>query len=204
MQQQQISLTDFVEFILRAGMPKLTKVRQLKYRGPYNTLADFYRPMREAIIRAHVAGLGKKNVTGCVDSAWDWQEERRGKQHFTELAHAYIGWWGRKNIQWFEPPHEILDLGEVHVSVNPELGLLINGKPHLIKLYFKQRPLPKRYAEVAAHLMYATMHEQCPEGTEMAILDVRRRNLNRLSDRPHLAALVSGEVAALTTMWSRV
>lgn len=201
---KRISLTDFVDFVTRSGMPKLTKVRQLKRRGEYNTLHDFYRPLREAIIQAHAEGAGKKRVNGCVDGAWDWSVDRR-RRHYEELTRAYVSWWGRKRLEWFEPAWEVLDLGALTLSVNPELGLRVNGRPLLIKLYFKERRLSHKYAEVVTQLMRMSLRDQAPEDAEMAVLDIRRRNLHCPTPRTrHLETLVRGEMAALTTMWSSV
>lgn len=203
MQASKISLTDFVDFVTRSGMPKLTKLRQLKHRGEYNTLRDFYRPLREAVIRAHESRLGKEHVPEVVARAWDWTLDKR-RRHYDELARAYVGWWGRHRLEWFEPAWEQLDLGVVAMSVNPELGLRIDGQPFLVKLYFKEPRLSHKYAEVVTHVMKLALADQVTPDTVMAVLDIRRRNLHCLRPKDHLGALVSGEMAALKTMWSQV
>ncbi|MCA9714835.1 MAG: hypothetical protein H6713_10000 [Myxococcales bacterium] len=199
----KISLTDFVDFVTRSGLPKLTLVRQLKHRGEYNTLRDFYRPLREAMIRAHADALGKRHVPASIAGAWDWGVDRR-RRHFEELARAYLGWWGRKRLTWFEPGWDVLELGALSMSINPELGLRIDGRPTMVKLYFKERPLSHKYADIVTKLMEMSLGEQAPAGAQMAVLDIRRRNLHCRAPKPHLEALVRGEMAALTTMWSRV
>ncbi len=199
----KISLTDFVDFVTRSGMPKLTLVRQLKHRGEYNTLRDFYRPLREAMIRAHAEQLGKPHVSACVAGAWDWSVDRR-RRHFEDLSRAYLGWWGRKRMDWFEPGWDVLQLGPLSMSINPELGLRIDGRPTMVKLYFKERRLSHKYAGIVTKLMEMSLGDQAPPGTQMAVLDIRRRNLHCRGAKPQLEALVQGEMAALTTMWTRV
>ncbi|MEZ4253048.1 MAG: hypothetical protein R3B99_32980 [Polyangiales bacterium] len=62
---------------------------------------------------------------------------------YEEIASAYKSWCGRKSLVWFEPPRAELRTGEVRMRLNPELGLMIQGAPHVIKLYFKPEKLPE-------------------------------------------------------------
>lgn len=206
MSERRISLTDFVDFVTRAGMPKLTKVRQLKHRGDYHPYADFYRSMREAVIAAHADGRGKASIG---PAALAGVGEDRRVHHYDALIAGYLGWWGRHALEWFAPPQEVRAFDGFDLRVNPELGLRIDGEPHVIKLYFKEPPLSKRYAEVVACVMHEAFAPASPPATAsagpvMALLDIRRRRLHRLAPRPELSALVAGELAALATMWARV
>lgn len=56
----RIYLTDFVDIASKVGTPKFTKVRQIKERPDYEPAFDFYRPLREKIIEAHVKNYPKK------------------------------------------------------------------------------------------------------------------------------------------------
>ncbi|MEZ4448507.1 MAG: hypothetical protein R3B09_03430 [Nannocystaceae bacterium] len=202
MSERRISLTDFVDFVTRAGMPKLTKVKQLKHRGEYHPYADFYRAMREAVIAAHRDDRGKASIGPLALHAVGLD---RRVHHYDALIAGYVGWWGRRQLEWFAPPQRVRAFDGFDLRINPELGLRIDSEPHVIKLYFKEPALSKRYAEVVA----CVMHEAFPPPAEgpapaMAILDVRRRRLHRLAPRPELSALVAGELAALTAMWARV
>ena len=201
MADQRISLTDFVDFVTRAGMPKLTKVKQLKHRGEYGPFSDFYRPLREAVIAAHQRRQGKAAIPAAALPA---VAEDRRRRHYDELCAAYLAWWGRQELDYFPPPTALLRRGDLTVSVNPELGLLIDRRPHVIKLYFKEPPLTKRYAEVAAALMHESLGGQAPSAAILGLLDVRRRRLHTLRPRPDLSALLAGELAALEAMWARV
>ena len=49
----QISLTDFVDVVAKAGRPKATKVRQVKERHAYEPAFDFYKSLREHIVENH-------------------------------------------------------------------------------------------------------------------------------------------------------
>lgn len=198
MHATRISLTDFVDFVARPGMSaKLSKVREIKHRGPYSTVTDYYRPVREAVIRTHADGRDR----------WQIRERLARHEHgerLAPIADAYIGWWGARHIDWFEPDWQVIDLRRAQhltISVNPELGLHIDGYPHLVKLYFKEDPLPASLADVAARLMARVLGG--PRDAAMAILDVRRRRLHCLHPRSDLDALLDAEVAAFGALWAQ-
>lgn len=203
MHATRISLTDFIDFVNRPSMSeKLTKVREIKHRGPYSSTGDFYRPVREAVIRTHAAGRDKWAIRNTIELlAGAGAEFRERLERYEMLADAYIGWWGRRRLGWFEPGWHVGSLHGVPISVNPELGLEIDGAPYLVKLYFKEDPLPHRAAEVAARMMARVLAGQAPHGTTMAVLDVRRRRLHCPSDIPELDVILDGEVAAFTALW---
>jgi hypothetical protein len=56
----EISLTDFVDFVVRSGPAKVTKVREIRERGPYAPALDFWKPLREGIVSFHAAGSTDK------------------------------------------------------------------------------------------------------------------------------------------------
>lgn len=205
MHAPRISLTDFIDFINRPCMAaKLAKVREIKHRGPYTSVSDYYRPIREAVIRTHAAGRDKWTIrTTIARLAAVGMEFAERLPRYEMLADAYIGWWGRKNLEWFEPGWQIGSMQGLPISVNPELGLEIEGTPHIVKLYFKEEPLPRPSAEVATRMMSRVLAGQAPRGAEMAILDVRRKCLHRMSDRSDFDLILDGEVAAFSAMWAQ-
>lgn len=205
MHATRISLTDFIDFINRPSMSeKLTKVREIKHRGPYTSANDYYRPVREALIRTHATGRDKWAIRQTIARLATAGDEFRDRlERYEMLADAYIGWWGAKRLDWFEPGWQVGSLQGIPISINPELGLDIEGTPTIVKLYFKEDPLPHRPAEVAARMMVRVLAGQAPRGATMAVLDVRRRRLHRPSDIPELDMILDGEVAAFTALWAQ-
>ena len=64
-----ISLTDFVDFVIKSGTPKLTKVRAIKNRPEYEPAIDYWRQLREGIKDFHrVGGADKSALDDIVDS----------------------------------------------------------------------------------------------------------------------------------------
>lgn len=197
---KKISLTDFVDVVSKSGASKATKVASIKNRKPYHPATDFYKGIREAMSEA----LEQGNDKSILDKAIKQATEKR-KRHYEEAAAGFKKWMGRKDIEWFEPAKEIYGNREIAVSVNPEIGAIINGKPYLIKLYFKKDSLPKNHALISTHLMKTCLEEECPEDTVMAVLDVKRGKLIEYST-PHekLDAALKGELSYINSLWDEL
>ena len=197
----RISMTDFVDIVSKSGTPKTTKVAEVKNRRPYEPAFDFYRLIRETIIEAHENGQPRS----AIESVLEILTDRKKITAYPDLVMGYTKWWGRKTLDWFEPPTAFFSAHGVDVSVNPELGLTINGQPHLVKLYFKAPKLAKNRIDIITHLMEVALTDECPKGTAMAVLDVRRSKLIRPTVAiPTLDATLIAELAYVAALWPRV
>jgi hypothetical protein len=108
-------------------------------------------------------------------------------------------------MSWVEPPSEIYSRHGVEVSVNPELGLEINGRRHLVKIYFKADPLSKYRVDIITHLMEVCLRPQVRAATTMSVLDARRAKLFSPSvPVPGLDAALGGELAYVAALWGEV
>lgn len=196
-----ISLTDFVDFAMKSGTPKVTKIAQVKERPDYHPAFDFYKRLREAIVSAHRDGGGIATITSAVNEQCD----EKKIDNYPAIAKAYKSWWGRKNLVWFTPPASRARIQSVEIRVNPELGLEIDGEPHVVKLYFKDDKLTKSRSDMIAYLMSLELRHSAPEGALFSVLDIRRKNLmTPTSESKKLSALLLGEIAALEAMWASV
>lgn len=72
----QISLTDFVDVVSKAGRPKATKVRQVKERPEYEPAFDFYKSLREHVVENHRKNGGKAAVSDVMNSLTDPKKSR--------------------------------------------------------------------------------------------------------------------------------
>lgn len=196
-----ISLTSFVDFVSAAGPSKLTVVRRTKKQmeDSYGPEKDFYKRIREAIIEMHRTGDTLARVTGILPSLTD----KKKIDNYPQLIEGYKKWRGRKGAEWFEPTHAQWHGGGLAVRVNPELGLTIDGTPHLVKLYFKADKLAKRRIDLITHLMAVACTDPAPGGCIMGVLDVRRSKLitptvpiNRLD------TMLRAEAAYWVSAWS--
>jgi hypothetical protein len=145
----KITLTDFVDIVSKSGTPKATKVAQVKNRAAYDPRQDFYRAARERIVETHQKGQDKAFLRRVLVGLTDPKKITS----YPEIIKGYTRWWGRKSLSWFTPPSDLFAVHGVDVSVNPELGLEINGDRHIIKLYFKDDALTKTKSDIVTHLM---------------------------------------------------
>lgn len=193
----QISLTEFVDIASRSGGPKATKVAQVKARPDYDPVADFYKRMRESIIDIHRNGQDAKALAGILTGLTDAKK----RANYPGALNGYTKWWGKKGLVWFEPPHAKYARHGVEVNVNPELGLVVDGIPYVIKLYLKKVPLSKFQVEVVPCIMESALRIGCTNNEVMAILDVRNAKLFTYEPAARTPAMVDAELAYIASIW---
>jgi hypothetical protein len=197
---EKISLTDFIDVVSKSGESKATKVASIKNRGVYSPAVDFYKRLRDGIVELLSSDGPKTSLDDIVTSV---HPKRKG--HYQEAILGLKKWWGRKELKWFEPCRGEFGEGFVRVSVNPELGVLINDVPHYVKLYFKSDKLPKNYASIASYMMGDCLSGMAPDGTAMAVLDVKHSNLI-IGDggNERIGAALKGELAYIEALWRAI
>lgn len=196
-----LSLTDLVDVISASGTPKYTKVKQIKERPPYSPATDFYKAFRDFVLENHTSTGNKNNLDILLPSLTDDKK----KTNYPPLVAGYKKWWGSKKLVWFNPSSGIWSAHGVDIRVNPELGLVVNGTHHLIKLYLKADPLSKLRVDIITHLMDATLSADAPAGCKMGVLDVRRSKLI-IPTVPvaGLNAALDGELAYVSATWKLI
>ncbi|MBL9160978.1 MAG: hypothetical protein JNJ70_26090 [Verrucomicrobiales bacterium] len=196
-----ISLTDFVDFVAKTGRPKMTLVKQVKQRPEYDPKEDFWRRLRSAIVDYHKSGSTDKTVLG---GALDGVTHKPKESAYPAAIKGYQKFLGRKAISWYQPPTKAWTSGDLTIRVNPELGLVINGEHHLVKLYFKADAMTKTKADVIILLMREAIPNLRP-GTKFALLDVQRAKLfAHDSPSQDLLPLLQGEAANFATIWASI
>lgn len=191
----KISLTDFVDIVAAAGTSKASKTKQILTRDEYHPSRDFYRPLREKIIDLHRTDQPREKIKEILSVV-------APKKHdsYAEIIAGYLGWHGKKKFGWFEPPSAIYSKHGIDISVNPELGLIHNGKPHLIKLYFKSPELSKNKADIILALMKMCLFSKSKKDVIMSVLDIRRKKLYTPTvEIPMIDATVIAELAYISS-----
>jgi hypothetical protein len=192
-----VSLTTFVDFVSKAGTPKATVVRNWKEKDEYQVASDFYKQLREAIIEYH-------KVRTPLDAVLRYCH-RKKVVHYQAAITGYKKWIRGKSLKLFKSSVGRWQSGRLLVSINPELGLTINGVPHLMKLYFKADGLTKNRIGIITHLMAATLADEAPEHCVMAVLDVRNAKLFPGSGvDPLLETQLQAEAAYWNVMWPAI
>jgi hypothetical protein len=193
---ESISLSYFVDFVLRSGTPKLTGVKEFK-ENKDEIYTDFYRSVREAIVEMHQTGL----EPSCLDAFVEAQTDTRRCRIYPGVVAGYQKFLRSGKMKWFEPPTRALPLGGIALNVNPEVGLVIDGTPHAIKLYFRSDPLSSKRVAVIIHLLTTAFATTWP-GTVFSVLDVRNAKLHSSKPNPRLNLLLRGEAAAFSTIYT--
>jgi hypothetical protein len=194
----KISMTYFVDFVLKAGTPKLTGVREFKERKD-ELYTDFYRQIREAMVDMHRTGKPDK----VLDDFLKAQTDERRRRIYPCVAAGYRKFLASAAMTWFDPPAGIYRLGELEINVNPELGLVIDGKPHVIKMYFRGEPLSAKRMTVILNLLMNGLEGIAPPGTIFGVLDVRNARLHTFkAPNPRLNLLLRGEAASFATIYA--
>lgn len=196
----KISLTDFVDVVAKVGRPKATKVRQVQERPDYEPAFDFYKALREHIAEVHKTTAGKSAVSEVLATLTD--PKKIG--NYSDLVAGYRKWWGKKEIGWFNPPRGVYTAAGFEIIVNPELGLVINGERHVVKLYLKNEKLTKFKTEIIIDLLEHQLRSKVSPSDKFAVLDVRESKL--FADGAHLPAalpIVNAEIAYIASIWSQ-
>jgi len=194
-----ITLSDVVDVFSKSGRSKATKVRQIKHRSEYQPATDYYRPLRAALTEIHANGKDRDALDAIVPSIKDPKKIT----NYQELVTAYGKFWGRKKVGWFTPPRGSYSSNGVEIIVNPELGLIIDGRRVVIKLYLKGDEISKAQIELIPVLMELVLRAQVSDDTLMAILDVRKSKLHLLGTGsiPTLTAMINAELSYVATLW---
>ena len=200
---QRLTLTEFMDVVNRSGVPKATAVRRIKENDTYSPVTDFYKPLREHIVELHTKGKPKSELKAILATLTD---EKKLSNYPAALG-GYSKWWGTKTFSWFRPPSTTISRHGVELSVTPELGLVISGVRHVIKLFIRGEALPQNRADVVLRLMASSLTPQLKAGDMVAVLDVRRGKLLTLSGKAPatiLDALLDGELAYIASLWPSV
>lgn len=197
----KISLTDFVDFVSKVGTTKFTQVKTVKHREPYHPAHDFWKFLRDGIIELHEKELERSHLDSILKKITDKKKIKR----YPELIKQYKSFLGRKKIEWFEPPFEEWKHHDLRVSLNPEVGLEINEKFYVIKLYFKADKLTQNKADLILLLMNERLKKGDFEDVVFAVLDVPRKKMfeNNKLKKIHIP-LLEGEALSFINIWKSI
>ncbi|MHC8969142.1 hypothetical protein [Priestia aryabhattai] len=151
-----IGLTQFIDFTVKGSSAKTTMVRKVKYQPDYHPAFDYWKPLRDQIIKFHSEDLS----LGCFDKLINTVHDNK-KQNYIHAVKQYKKFLKDKDLIWFNPGKSYWVSDELVVRSSPELGLIVDGEPHLIKLYFKGKSekIDKRNISTALTLLNTSSYE---------------------------------------------
>ncbi|RKP55397.1 hypothetical protein D7Z26_09400 [Cohnella endophytica] len=203
MSEINISLTQFIDFTLKQSPSKVSAVRKIKEQGEYHPAFDYWRELREAIKAIHEDNLNISYLDHVIEKV-----HIRKKNQYTETVKQYKRFVRKKSIEWFDPGKAFWASGDLAVRATPELGLLINGQPHLIKLYFKDasEKLEKRSAIPTLSLMAASTKSNDVPNAINCILNIKKCMLYPAATENNQDLLLSldAEATHFVHIWNNI
>ncbi|MGA2205988.1 MAG: hypothetical protein ABSG10_04575 [Terracidiphilus sp.] len=188
-----ITITDFTDFVLRTGPPKIAKVVEIFNRGEYVPAHDFWKLLRDHICEFH-EGASSQLAFGLTGA------HEKKKFRYDEAIKGYKKFLKSDEPEWFKPHHAEWRFEDLAVRINPEVGFLLGGESVLVKLYFKQERLTKYRVQVVLALMIAGQKSKkhC-----VGVLDVVRSKLFiGTTQNAQMEALLRGEAATFLGIWN--
>ncbi|MBN1461645.1 MAG: hypothetical protein JXA57_19105 [Armatimonadetes bacterium] len=165
----------------------------------YPVQGDYYKQVREGMVRVHKRGESIDKLADIINKV------HHDKQpHVARVVKAYIQWCEGHVLEFFPARKGYWQAHGVDVRVNPELGLVIDGVPHLIKVNFTKSPVPVAEAKIMAHLMHRALAPQVPENCVMAVLDLATDTLyGSTKPSPELDAVLDEHAAEVWELWEQ-
>jgi hypothetical protein len=158
-----VEFPPFLDYVLCSGSTRISIVR------PSVPHQDFYKPVREAMVCLH-----QNDAEHELEDMLAALTVEREKRVFPKVVTGYRKFLqGFSSVHWFEPPARDLQLGPLEVRVQPELGLNLDGRPHVLKLYLRGDPLSMDRMLFTNELLRAAFRTTWP-GVVLGVLDVRR------------------------------
>ena len=200
----EITLTDFVDFTIVNGSSRIAKVRELKKRGNYEPATDFWRPLRKGLVDLHKAG---KMSAPELDAWLSTQSNPKRLQRYAEAVAGYKRFLGKRNMPWVSAPNASWREGDLIVRVNPELGVVVDGKPTVVKLYFKNDAPTRARVEAVHAILDVELGSRVRAGTQFGVLDVSNGRL-MLPDarwsKSDMQILLTAEARAFVDIWNAI
>jgi len=197
----KINVNEFADIVSAAGgTPKYNKVQHIKarYQKGYCPATDFYKPLRDQIKHLHQNSIPSTSLASVLRKV-----SSKKQSNYLDVVKGYTTWLKKiGSVSWFEPSTNIWSAYKTDINVNPELGLIINGTPHLIKLHFKSEKLSKSKADVITFIMDQVLRSGAPSAN-MCVLDIRESRLHGLSisSPQRLQSALLGEMAYIAAVW---
>lgn len=194
-----ISLTTFIDFVAATGTGRITKVRNAKrqYDAEWDASKDFYKPLRDRILKCAGQGWDKKALNVMLKEVTDTKKI----PNYAECEKGLVKWIGTKKSVTAVPAaaKALWTSGDLTIRVNPELLVDDGGNRYVVKLYFKSDDLSSAKAQLILHLMSKSSKLK---GT-MAVLDTRRGKVFVHTKKVDgIDALLKAEASALSQMWT--
>lgn len=186
----------FVDFATATALTKAKRVGEAKARQAteYDRRQDYWLPLRNEILSLHQRRRPVRELSAFLSRCAESKVA-----NYTAAVDAYRAWAKALEIELVGQRKYVWTRGVLTVNVNPELKVMRDGKSSLVKLFFKVDRMTRAQIQVGLHLVESTV----PQGTEVGVLEACAGKLHAGSGMdPGLEALLEGEAATFTRLWS--
>jgi hypothetical protein len=198
-----IGLTQFIDFTVKGSSAKTNTVRKIKYQNEYHPAFDYWKQLRDGIIRFHEQELNFDFLEELVRDI-----DKRKRANYIAALKSYKKFINEKHISWFNPGKANWINDELSVRCSSELGLIINDQPHIIKLYFKGKSekIDKRNILTTLTLLNSASYEVSHDSqTKHSVLNLQKNSLFGINEvnQDMLIALES-EASQFLYIWNKI
>ncbi|AFQ20044.1 hypothetical protein P9149_01945 [Bacillus thuringiensis] len=202
MAEIKVGLTQFLDFTLKGSAAKTNFVKNLKSQPDYHPAFDFWKQLRDTIIKFHQKDLPFE----CFETLIQTVDQRK-KQNYIDVIKQYKKFIKNKDVTWFDPGKSNWISDDLVVRSSPELGLLINDEPHLIKLYFKGKKerIDRYNINSTLTLLNESTFSIDHENVNYTVLNIQKNKTytNNSINNDYLIALES-EANQLCYIWNKM
>ena len=194
-----ITTTEFMNYLNAKGTAKLTVVGNAKARHENEQeYFDFWAEFKHALKRVIITNGSKEDLKEVIERVKD-----EARPNYQAMVNGFISFWGRKDLVWIQPSKKIYHLVGLRISINPEIGLMINGTEYLIKLFLRSNDtIDRKQADIVLTLMEQGLRKKVGEDVVFAVLDVRRGKLYAAREyNPKLSVLLKAEAKSFQQAW---
>jgi hypothetical protein len=198
----RISFDSFIDFTLKPDSLKPSLIRSLQSEV-LPSRPDYWKPVRDAVTDVVCVGKPIKQLFSVIDQA-----PSECRINFSRAVSGFDRFFaGAGDAVCFAPPKAIWVRDELIVSVNPEIGMVINGIPCIIKLYFKEYAdtrevrMNKERAMVSIQMMADAFENVSASRCRMALLNVATGQLLTPRTDGDIKVALACSADTFTAMW---
>lgn len=197
MAEIKVSVVDFARFVnATTASARIGTVARAK--NAYDPRYDFYKGIREAILRGHASG----DLQGELRAAAGRAVDPRRQQAYRECGSEYLRFVGRKTVEWLARPKGwTWSEGRLEVRVNPEVVLAIRNQPHLLKIWFSATTLGLQGRRALLYLLGQGARQDQQPG----LLNVRQGAvITQGAAQAQIDLFLGSEADAFVGVWRRL
>lgn len=193
----ELSVAEFSSVVVTTGQPKKTKIRKLVMREPYQHFRDYYLPLRREINSLFIK---RQHISHLYDIARN-QKDSRKKVNYEKVVNVFKGWQSGKNITAYTPVKETYQYSSTVINCNPELNVILNGQPRLVKLHFSTS---EKMTQIRANIICSLIAESVgDDGFQYSVLDLTTGDEFFFSgDHNKTIDSINSEIEDLEKIWS--